>query len=135
MDVLWIWRTKIFMSRTCLSVGPMRGGFSRYMGPVPEDNRRGMWISEGPHCLSHRRFNLIFSFGEGGGGRHRESKRNFARWNKTALELRGTGWDSQSCGFYSRKIKSRHCKSPFQFTLHQFVTHLSMSHGWLVNTS
>jgi len=36
--------------------GPMRGGFSRYIGPVPGEPRRGLWISEGPHILRHRYF-------------------------------------------------------------------------------
>ena len=35
-------------------------GFSRYIGPGPGVPRRGLWISVGPHSLSHRRFILIF---------------------------------------------------------------------------
>jgi len=31
-----------------LLAGPMRGGFSRYIGPGPGEPRRGLWISEGP---------------------------------------------------------------------------------------
>jgi hypothetical protein len=40
--------------------GPMRRGFSQYIGPGPREPRRGFWISEWPHSLSHRRFILIF---------------------------------------------------------------------------
>jgi len=42
------------------STGPMRGGFSRYIGPGPGEPRKGPWISEGPHSLNHWRFILIF---------------------------------------------------------------------------
>ena len=31
------------------------GGFSRYIGTGPGEPIRGMWISKGPHSLSHRR--------------------------------------------------------------------------------
>ena len=42
--------------------GPMRRGFSGYIGPGPAEPRRDPWISEGPHNLSHTRFVLIFDF-------------------------------------------------------------------------
>ena len=40
--------------------GPMRGGFSRYIGPRPRGQRRDLWISEGRLSFSYRRFILIF---------------------------------------------------------------------------
>ena len=47
--------------------------FSRSIGPGTGKPRRGLWISEGHHSLSHRRFILsvslfIYFLGEGGGG-------------------------------------------------------------------
>jgi hypothetical protein len=42
--------------------GPMRGRFSRYIGPGPGELRKGPWISEGPLSLSHRHFIFIFSY-------------------------------------------------------------------------
>ena len=41
--------------------GPMREGFSRYIGPGPGKPRRGPWISEGHHSRSHWRIILMFS--------------------------------------------------------------------------
>ena len=35
-------------------------GFSRYIGPGSGEPRRGLWISEGPYSLNHRRFIWIF---------------------------------------------------------------------------
>ena len=37
-------------------------GFSRYIGLGPGEPRRSLWISKGPHSLSHRCFIYIFSF-------------------------------------------------------------------------
>jgi len=31
-------------------------GFSRYIEPGPTEPRRGLWISDRPHSLSHTRF-------------------------------------------------------------------------------
>jgi len=40
--------------------GHMRERFSRYIGLRPWEQRRGLWISEGPHSLSHRRFFFLY---------------------------------------------------------------------------
>ena len=40
----------------------MREGFSRYLCGGPGEPIRGMWISEGPNNLSHRRFICFFFF-------------------------------------------------------------------------
>ena len=50
---------------TYFHAGPMRGGFSRYIYPVPgtgRSNKGGLWISERLHSLNHKRFILIFTF-------------------------------------------------------------------------
>jgi len=44
-----------------IRTGPIRGVFSRYIGPEPGEPRRDLWISEGPHSLNHKRFIWIFS--------------------------------------------------------------------------
>jgi hypothetical protein len=39
----------------------MRGGFNRYISTGHGKPRKGPWISEGPHSISHWRFILIFA--------------------------------------------------------------------------
>jgi hypothetical protein len=62
-----IWRyqrvIRIHKSKKSRQPAPMRGGFSRYIGPGLGEPRRTLWISEQPHSLSlnHWSFILIFS--------------------------------------------------------------------------
>jgi hypothetical protein len=60
-----IWRyqrvIRIHKSKKSRQPAPMRGGFSRYIGPGLGEPRRALWISEQPHNFSHRSFILIFS--------------------------------------------------------------------------